>query len=605
MSSSTKPYGAAVDFDPDALRKKYDEERSKRLRPDGEDQYIEASDSLRYMIGDPQGDLQSSRSPIRDEVDVLIIGAGFGGLLAGARLREAGVQSLRIIDAGGDFGGTWYWNQYPGCQCDVDSYCYIPLLEETGYIPKEKYSYAPEIYEHSRRIAEMYNLRDGAIFQTKVTHLRWDETARRWAVSTDRDDSIHARFVVTCTGLLSRPKLPGIPGLESFKGHTFHTSRWDFSYTGGGHSGGMSKLRDKRVAFIGTGSTAVQAVPHLGADAQQLYVFQRTPTTIGPRRNKRTDPKWAKDLKPGWQRERRKNFNDINMGLQVERDLVDDPWTELFSSVAGIPAGGDAKGIQEAIKRVELADFQWMNRARAAIDEAVNDPAVAAALKPWYRVFCKRPTFNDDYLATFNRPNVKLIDTSPSKGVERVTASSVIANGVAYEVDCIIFSTGFEFNTPWVRRQGYDVEGKGGQLLSEAWSNGMKTLHGFTAHGFPNYFIMGNSQNGFSINYTAMIDDQAQHISYIIGEVMGRNLSRVEPTAEAETAWVTEIRTLSVGSAAFFESCTPGYYNAEGQIGQRPGLGFGGESYAPGINAFNALMADWREQGELTGLTLS
>ena len=606
MSQTLKPQYSNLGFDPDLLREKYRQERDKRLRPDGNDQYVEVSGKFAHFVDDPYVAPGFTREPLTDSVDVVVIGGGFGGLLAGARLREIGINDIRIIEAGGDFGGTWYWNRYPGAQCDIESYCYLPLLEELGYVPKEKYSFAPEIYEHSQRIARAFNLYAAACFQTKVTGLRWDEGLARWIVSTDRNDAMKARFVVMATGPLNRPKLPAIPGIEDFEGHTFHTSRWDYDYTGGDHSGGLTKLADKRVAIIGTGATAIQCVPHVGAHAKHLYVFQRTPSSVDLRGNKPTDMAWAKGLKPGWQRERRENFNSMFTGQQVKEDLVNDGWTEIFRNLASmIPRNPGANvSPEEAAMLAELADFKKMNGIRARVDETVRSHDTAEVLKPWYRQFCKRPTFNDEYLPTFNRPNVTLVDTSDSHGVERITKNSVIANGVEYEVDCIIFATGFEVGTAWTRRAGYDIVGRNGVHLSDYWASGMKTLHGFSSHGFPNCFLMGLSQNGLSVNLTSMLDDQAQHIGYIIKEVMARGARYSEPTAEAEAAWVAEIRRLAINNAAFFDACTPGYYNNEGKLAERGG-GLNGESYAPGANAFNALLAKWRESGDLAGLELA
>jgi cyclohexanone monooxygenase len=600
----------ALDFDPDALRDKYRAERDKRLRPEGNDQYVEVAGQFAHYLDDPYVE-RVERAPLTDEVDVVIIGAGFGGLLAGARLREAGIKSLRVVEAGGDFGGTWYWNRYPGAQCDIEAYCYLPLIEELGYMPKEKYSYAPEIYEHSQRIAKHYRLYDNACFQTRVTGMTWDEAAARWTIETDRGDAMKARFVISCTGPLNRPKLPSIPGVEDFKGHTFHTSRWDYDYTGGSHAGGLTKLADKRVAIIGTGATAIQSAPFVGAHAQQLYVFQRTPSSVDLRGNAPTDQAWWGTLEPGWQRARRENFNNMVTGAPVEKDLVADGWTEIFRNLAAgfaLNRGNKPADLtpEEAGLRAEMADFVKMNKVRKRVDDTVADPATAEALKPWYRQFCKRPTFNDEYLPTFNRPNVKLVDTSESKGVERITAEGVVAGGVEYEVDCIIFATGFEVGTSFIRRQGYDPVGKGGEKLSEHWARGMKTLHGFTTAGFPNYFLMGMSQNGGSVNLTHVLDDQARHLAHLITEVDRRGMRSLETTEEAERAWVSELRRLAVGGIDFLQACTPGYYNAEGRIGQgathRVPLAL---PYAPGANAFNALMEDWREKGDLEGLVLS
>jgi cyclohexanone monooxygenase len=599
-----------LDFDPDALREKYKQERDRRIRDDGNAQYVEVTGKFRHFTDDPYVEPGSTRAPLTDEVNVVVIGGGFGGLLAGARFQEVGINDVRIIESGGDFGGTWYWNRYPGAQCDIESYCYLPLVEELGYMPKEKYSFAPEIYEHSQRIAKHYKLYDNACFQTRVTELRWDEAAARWIVSTDRGDAMRARFVVMATGPLNRPKLPAIPGIEDFKGHTFHTSRWDYNYTGGNHSGGLTKLADKRVAVIGTGATAIQCVPFVGEYAKQLYVFQRTPSSVDLRGNKPTDPRWVKTLKPGWQRERRENFNNIFAGVPVEEDLVSDGWTDIFRNLGVGIIGSSEKKTQKVSPQsasqmalmAEIVDFQKMNSIRSRVDEVVTDPATARVLKPWYRQFCKRPTFNDEYLPTFNRPNVKLIDTSATHGVERITSMGVVANGVEYPVDCIIFATGFEVGTAWTRRAGFELIGIGGNTLTDHWAKGLKTFHGFSSHGFPNCFILGPSQNGFSVNLTAVLDDQAQHIGYIIKEVINRGFRFSQPTQEAEEAWVAEIKRLAVMTTDFLSNCTPGYYNNEGHLQAEAGLIAG--AYAPGINAFNALMAKWREQGDLEGLEL-
>ncbi|HAO55593.1 MAG: NAD(P)/FAD-dependent oxidoreductase [Pseudomonadales bacterium] len=589
-------------FDPDALRDKYRQERDKRLRSDANNQYIEVKDQFANVVDDPYVEPDFEREPLTDEVDVVVIGGGFGGLMAGARFKEAGIKDIRIIEAGGDFGGTWYWNRYPGAQCDIESYCYLPLLEELDYIPKEKYSYAPEIFEHSQRIAKAYDLYDGACFQTKVTELEWSEEVARWIVKTDRDDRMLARFVVMSTGPLNRPKLPAIPGIEDFKGHTFHTSRWDYDYTGGDHSGNLTNLKDKVVAIIGTGATTIQAAPYVGKHAKHMYVFQRTPSSVDVRGNKPTDPQWAKTLKPGWQRERRENFNDMVIGRPVKEDMVNDGWTEIFRNLASLVPKKEEQQIspEEVAALAELADFKKMNGVRARVDQHVSDSETAEALKPWYRQFCKRPTFNDEYLPTFDRENVTLVDTSNSQGVERIEENAVVANGVRYEVDCIIYATGFEVGTSYTRRSGFDIHGQGGIKLSDYWADGLRTLHGFSSHGFPNCFQVGFSQNGFSVNLTAVLDDQAQHVAYIIKQIMDRGASYAHPSEEAESEWVATIRKLAISNVAFQEACTPGYYNNEGDVAAQRGLG--AESYAPGLNAFNRLLKEWRDNDELEGL---
>ena len=597
-----------LDFDPDELRAKYRYERDKRLREDGENQYVEAGGKFAsYSDDDPYADKSFSREPLTVEADVIIIGGGFSGMMAAARMRERGFDNLKIIETGADFGGTWYWNRYPGAQCDIESYCYLPLLEEMGYMPKEKYSFAPEIFAHSQAVGRYYDLYKDAIFQTRVTSMRWDEDEKVWRIDTNRNDDIRARFVVTAVGPASRPKLPGIPGIEDFKGHSFHTSRWDYDYTGGDHSGGLDKLADKRVAVIGTGATAIQCVPYVGASAKETYVIQRTPSVVDLRGNRETDPDWYETLEPGWQRRRRENFAAILFGEPQEEDLVGDGWTDLahrvgFFARQSIEDGEplDAKKVAEL---TELADFQKMEEIRKRVDETVSHEEKAEALKPWYRLFCKRPTFNDLYLETFNSPNVHLIDVSDAKGVERITETGLVANGEHIKVDCIIYATGFEITTAATRRMDFEIYGRDGQSLFDYWSKGIRSFHGHSTHGFPNWFNVGVNQNGFSPNMTAMFDDQAIHIGYIIDEAQKRQAKVVEVTEDAEAEWVRTIREQAMKSDRqdFLAECTPGYYNHEGKPDD---AALQNTPYAAGINAFNRLLAKWRESGALEGLEL-
>ena len=426
-TQDTATDSGTIDFDPDALRDKYRAERDKRLRADGNEQYLEVVGEYERYIHDPYVD-PIEREPLFDEVEVLIIGGGFGGLLAGARLREAGIDDIRVVEKGGDFGGTWYWNRYPGAACDVESYIYLPLLEEIGYIPKEKYSMAAEILEHSRAIGRHFDLYRNACFQTEVTAMRWDEADGRWLVTTNRGDEMRARYICMASGPLHRPKLPGIPGIDSFQGHTFHTSRWDYDYTGGDSDGNLTGLADKRVGIIGTGATAVQCVPHLGAGAKELFVFQRTPSSIDVRDNRPTDPEWASSLPDGWQERRMENFNHLVSGVPESEDLVNDGWTDIIGNLL-IRLRRESGDMSPAglAKTMELADFEKMEQIRDRVDTIVNDPNTAEALKPYYRQFCKRPCFHDGYLATFNRPNVTLVDTD-GRGVKRITERGVVVD---------------------------------------------------------------------------------------------------------------------------------------------------------------------------------
>jgi cyclohexanone monooxygenase len=593
-------------FDPEALRERYRRERDKRMRSDGIDQYREARGELaRFVEVDPLAGREATRDPVDEDVDVAIVGGGFSGLLAAARLAERGVTTFRIVEAGADFGGTWYWNRYPGAQCDTDAYCYLPLLEELGYMPKEKYAYADEIFEHSQRIGRHYGLYERTHFSTRVTSMEWDDSLARWHLRTDRGDDVRARFVVSALGPMSRPKLPGIPGLETFAGHSFHTARWDYAYTGGDTTGGMTGLADIRVAVIGTGASAIQCVPRLARDAQHVYVFQRTPSSVDWRRNQPTDPEWWSSLEPGWQRERRENFNAISMGRPVEVDLVDDGWTDIFRSISSPKGEHRPRTREERDRIVELTDFQKMEEIRGRVDATVADHTTAELLKPYYRVMCKRPTFNDEYLECFNRPNVTLVDVSESQGVERITERGVVANGREHEVDLIVYASGFETSPDLRRRTGVDVIGRDGVHYDEHRSRGLKTLHGFATRGFPNLFSIGISQNAFSVNMTSMFDDQARHIAYIVAESTARGARTVEPTEAGQDAWAAQLTPPSTGGdggGGFLKSCTPGYYNNEGRsTGGNAFLG----AYPRGINAFNQLLEHWRAAGDLDGLELT
>jgi cyclohexanone monooxygenase len=597
-----------IDFDPEALHARYLAERDKRRREDGIGQYVEVKAQFSHYVDDPYVEPGFSREPVFDHVEFAVIGGGFGGLLMGARLREAGFETIRMVENGGDFGGTWYWNRYPGAMCDVESYVYLPMLEELGYIPRHKYSFAPEILEHSRNIARRYRLYDHALLQTGVTELSWDEDAARWLIRTTRGDAFTAQYVAMANGPLSRPKLPGIPGIETFAGHTFHTSRWDYAYTGGDNAGNLTGLADKRVGIIGTGATAIQCVPHLGASAKELYVFQRTPSSVDVRGNAPTDPQWAAALEPGWQKRRMDNFNILVSGGDQDVDLVHDGWTDIFRNLTGTAAKQAARKLGRRLTREEraelmvLADYRKMNSVRARAEAIVTDPTVAEALKPWYRQFCKRPCFHDEYLATFNRPNVTLVDTQ-GRGVERVTANAVVANGREYEVDCLIFATGFEVGTSYTRRAGYDIIGRGGRTLSEHWADGLKTLHGLTTHGFPNCFFLGFTQTAITISVPHALNEQAAHVAYMVGEARKRGSSVLEPTAEAEADYVQEVRSLARLGQRFYAECTPGYYNSEGAADNRQG--FFSEMYGAGPIRFFEKLAAWRGTGRMEGMELS
>ncbi|WP_020102545.1 NAD(P)/FAD-dependent oxidoreductase [Mycobacterium sp. 360MFTsu5.1] len=599
------------DVDIDAMREKYAHERAKRVRPEGSAQYLEVKDDFAdFADVDPHTPV-APRAAIDADLEVAILGGGIAGLLAGAYLTKAGVEDIHVIEAGGDFGGVWYWNRFPGIQCDNDAYCYIPLLEELGFMPSKKFADGAEILAHCQHIGKHFGLYDGALFSTQVRTVRWDEDIKRWRLSTNRGDDIRARFVVMTQGSYNRPKLPGIPGIKDFRGHVFHSARWDYQYTGGDASGGLDKLADKRVALVGTGATGVQLVPHLARDARHLYVFQRTPSSVDFRGNQPTDPAWAQSLQPGWQTERKRNFHRWSPFEGVVFDAPDqvcDFWTELGRNLtARIAASPDptALGVEQIMAMREEEDYKIMERLRRRIADVVDDPGTAEALKPYYRFMCKRPTSSDEYLPSFNRANVTLVDVSASQGVERLTPAGIVANGVEYEVDCVIFASGFEISTEISRRYAMEtIEGRGGVSLFDHWRDSYQTLHGMTSRGFPNQFHTGFIQGGVSANTTAMFEQQAEHIAYIIAEAIKRGAATVEPSQAGQDAWVATIRELAFDNSAFDNSCTPGYYNNEGRGFGAATRSFLGEVYTPGFYAFDDLLKAWRDAGDLDGLEL-
>lgn len=582
-------------FDPAALREKYRAERDLRLRPDGNAQYREPVGELGHMLADPYAE-RFDRAPLTDDVDVVVVGGGFGGLLVGARLREAGIESVRIIDKASDFGGTWYWNRFPGAACDIESYIYLPLLEETGYVPVEKYSKGPEILAYTRSLAEHFGLYGDACLATEVTELRWQADRARWLVRTDRDDAINARFVVTAGGPLHRPKLPGIEGIESFRGHSFHTSRWDYAYTGPAEDG-MPGLTGRRVGIIGTGATAIQCVPHLAAASGHLHVFQRTPSSVDVRGNRPTDPRWAATLKPGWQQHRMDNFNILVSGGTQDEDLVDDGWTDILAHLGTVAR---STAVDNPTELLQLADFRKMESIRKRVDDIVRDPVTAQALKPYYNQLCKRPCFHDEYLDTFNRANVTLVDTR-GRGVERVSRDGVVANGREYELDCLIYATGFEVGTGFSHRVGFEVYGRDGITLSEKWADGTRTLHGMHSRGFPNYFVVSVTQSGLTPNFPHLLAEQARHITYLVRHCVDQGVTTIETSEHAETEWVETIMQLARRRQAFQSECTPGYYNNEGQLSDRT---LRDSPYGAGSVRFIELLRDWRAEGRLAGMEL-
>jgi cation diffusion facilitator CzcD-associated flavoprotein CzcO len=589
-------------IDAEALRTRYLAERDKRLRSEGNEQYVEVVGEFARFVDDPHT-TRLERPSVHDDVMFAFIGGGFAGLTAGAALKEAGITDVRLIEKGGDVGGTWYWNRYPGAQCDTTSFVYLPLLEETGHMPSEKYAHGPEILDHCRRIAKHFALYDNALLSTEVTAVVWNDETKRWTITTNRGDQFHAKFVAMGTGPLHRPKLPGIDGINSFIGHTFHTSRWDYDYTGGDqHGAPMVHLQTKRVGIIGTGATAVQCVPHLSRSCQELFVFQRTPSSIDVRNNCPTDPDWFATLEKGWQDAWLLNFTTLQTGGMVEKDLVMDGWTDITKRIRAKLLSSPNPDLSPAgLERAyHDSDDEKMTEIRARVDQLIKDPNTAEALKPWYRQLCKRPCFHDTYLQAFNNPNTHLIDTD-GKGVDRITERGVVVAGVEYELDCVIFATGFEVGTEQHRRAGFDPVGRNGLKLSEKWSEGMRTLHGMHVHGFPNLFVVSPSQAANLIsNVPHNLIEAGRTLAAVLDHAIATNATEVEPTKAAEDAWVAR---LEAGGRRFGNQpdCTPGYYNNEGRGASPHGI-LGSLGFPEGPVAFFDYIAKWRNSGDFEGL---
>lgn len=588
--------GPAAPHASDPLRARYLAERDKRLRADGEAQYVDAAGEYEDFVRDPHVESPLVRDPVEREVDVAVIGGGFGGLLTAAKLTDAGIDDFLVVEQGGDFGGTWYWNRYPGVRCDIESYIYMPLLEEVGTVPRERYATGGEIFEHCRAIGRHYRLYDRALFQTKVDRIVWDDASARWQVTTDRGDLLRARFVAVAQGPLAKVKLPRLPGIRDFEGRIFHSSRWDYRYTGGDASGGQSGLAGKSVAVIGTGATAVQIVPRLAEHAESLLLFQRTPSAVDARDNAPTDLAWFKAQPRGWQRERMNNFLSIITGQAQPVDMVGDGWTDFWKRIgARMRARAESGSADDPHAIVQGIDYAKMDEIRARVDEIVRDPAVAEAVKPWYNYLCKRPLYSDEFLQALNRPNVVLVDTG-GKGVEAITARGVVAAGREHRVDCIVFATGFDVGAPPHKVGGYDLVGRDGIDIDRKWANGARTLHGTQMNGFPNLHIVGGTAQGTTaFNFTHTLDMQASHAVELIRACLTRGIRSLEVTRDAEARWLAAMATAHVDHDQFYEDCTPGFLNNEGRFRERPT--YVGGTFGGGPLEYERIIAAWRAGG--------
>jgi cyclohexanone monooxygenase len=604
MNSNHTSNNPALDIH--VAKARFEEERAKRLRPDAASQYVNVSGE---MEKDPWREVEA-RNPVKDHVTFTFVGGGFAGLLTGAELAKKGIDDVRIVDRAGDFGGVWYWNRYPGLMCDSPALIYLPLLEETGHMPTEHFVHQPEILEHCQRLGRHYNLYDKALFHTAITKVRWDEKNQVWHVSTDRGDEFTTKYLGIGTGFLTNPKLPGIPGVEKFKGKSFHAARWDYDYTGGSpENETLDKLADKKVAIIGTGATAIQAVAPLSRSAKELYVFQRTPSALHPRNNRPMDVDYFKSIsnEPNWQQK----FNDdialayagtlgqpYRLG-PVNRLFEGDPFVAIFDGVYKAinsvpPEKRNKENIMAALEALDVRSVAHTHEHTANI---VKDPETAEKLKPWYRPACKRPTFNDDYLPSFNRPNTHLVDTD-GKGVSEITENGLVANGETYEVDCIIFASGYEFAKDSSKSIQFEIEGEGGKTLQEYWQDGIRTLHGMHVNGFPNLFMVQLAQGAdFAPNVPTGWGNTAETIAYIIDHMQQNQLAQVEADKAHEQAWVDLVS--NADPVPDLRDCTPGLLSHEGAVdGKLSKL----QGYPDGPRAFFKLIETWKAEGEFEGL---
>ena len=492
------------------------------------------------------------RESLRDECEILVVGAGFAGLLLWYKLREAGFTDVRFCEKGGDVGGTWYWNRYPGIACDVEAYSYLPLLEEMGYIPSMKFASGFEIMEHCQQMATRFGFYDRCLFHTTVTQTTWQESDQRWTVETDRGDAMKARFVVLANGLLTTPKLARIQGMERFQGDSFHTSRWNYHLD----------LAGKRVGIIGTGATAVQVVPELAKVVSDLYVFQRTPSSVDVRDQRETTDEeraaWAQE--ENWAKARRARFAKISAGRTAMK-ANDDYLEGKVQDFKRRKQHERPLSVDEMVQKQLESNFRIMEQIRARVDAIVEDPQTAASLKPYYPYGCKRPTFHDEYLPTFNRPNVHLVDTAP-KGVSEINERGVVDDGQEYPLDVLIYATGFE----WMATSTFNqVVGRDGRSLNDKWqSEGTKTFLGLHSAGYPNLFIVSGPQGGGgSFNFTNAIEEHGDYIVWMLQTLQEQQSIVVDVDAQMESDYAAHCALADQQTRPLRDCIT--YYNGHGE----------------------------------------
>ena len=540
------PSGAVFDAEEQARYRAYKEERR------GAADYIAMEGEFARYLEDVYSAPPVPREVLSDECEILVVGAGFAGLLLWYRLRAAGFRDVRFCEKGGDVGGTWYWNRYPGIACDVEAYSYLPLLEEMGYVPSMKFASGFEILEYCQAMAEKFGFYERCLFHTTVEETVWEEASGRWIVKTHRGDRMRARYVILANGILTTPKLARIEGMQDFAGESFHTSRWNYDVD----------LAGKRVGIIGTGATAVQVIPEIAKVVGELYVFQRTPSSVDIRDQRATTDEeratWANE--PGWARARRARFAKIAAGrtaMQANDDYLAGKVTDYK------PRKQHERKLspEEMLAKTLDTNFRIMEQIRARVDVIVEDPKTAAALKPYYPYGCKRPTFHDEYLPTFNLPHVHLVDTAP-QGVRLINARGVVHDGVEYPLDVLIYATGFQ----WMATSTFNmITGRDGRSLKQKWEEeGTRTFLGIHSRGFPNLFIVSGPQGGGgSFNFTDAIESHSDYIVWMLQTMRDRGERIVDVEAEPEAAYAEHCRKADIATAPLRDCLS--YYNGHGE----------------------------------------
>jgi cyclohexanone monooxygenase len=489
-----------------------------------------------------------STSPARStDLDAVIIGAGFSGLYMLHRLRDEMGLSARVYETGGGVGGTWYWNRYPGARSDSDSYIYCysfdrDLLQEWEW--SERYPEQHEIRAYLEHVTERYDLAKDIRFETRVTAATFDEDAAAWTVETDTGERVTARFVITAVGALSAANTPSFDGVESFRGASYHTGRWP-------HEG--VDFSGLRVGVIGTGASAVQAIPLIAREASDLTVFQRTANYIVPANNGPVPPETVAARKADydniWQRVRESNFGfELYFLEKGALDVSDEELERELMARWETGGFGIWLGAYADIFFVDEANAKVRGFLHDRIREKVSDPDTAELLIPkGYPFGVKRNPLDSGYYETFNLDHVHLVDVKANP-IAAITEEGVrLEDGTAYAFDAIVYATGFDAMTGPMNK--IDIRGRGGRLLREKWAEGPRTYLGLTSAGFPNLFtITGPQSPSVLSNMPVSIEQHVEFIGRIIGDVDERGVATIEATPEAEEEWVAHNQELANGT---------------------------------------------------------